>query len=1274
LPATPPASSVRPVLRPLLVWGGRLLLLAYFAAALLILVGRHFVLPEIAGQRERVERELSAAIGLPVKIGALSAEWPGLHPRLAIEGLRIHDRAGRPALGFDRVVAEVGWSSLWRFGLHLHRLEIAAPALDIRRDPAGALFVAGLPVGGEGEGGFADWLLAQGRIVVRDASLTWHDELRGAPPLELRRLNLDLRNAGRHHSFGLVAVPDARLASRLDLRGNLEGDDPADPARWRGELYADVEQVDLAAWLPWFDAPLELKRGNGGLRLWFSFENLLPTGITADLRLADVATRLRSDLPALELKHLHGRLLARGGAKGYVGEIKRLELATHDGIEVAPTDARLQLDIGGRREGGEFRANGLDLGALAALASRLPLPPDVHRQLKDFAPHGRLADLQLSWRGPVEAPAGWRVKGHFDGLALAAHQELPGFAGLSGSLEGDERAGTVRLDSRNLKIELPAVFPEPTLTLASLTAETGWQARGAEVDLLLSRIAFQNHDAHGEVVGRYRYTGQGPGEIDLTAKLTNAAGNAVWRYLPLVVNKDARDWLRAGIVGGRSESATLRLKGPLAQFPFRDGKGGIFQVKGGIQGATLNFAPGWPRMTEIDGDLLFEGVRMTIRGQRAKIMGVALADVRAEIADLDAPEEILLVSGKAQGATQQFLDFIEASPVGERIDHFTRPMSAQGKGELELRLTMPLRRVADTQVQGRFRFADNQLRVRPELPPFTAAQGEFNFTADRLQAKNLRALLFGAPLALEVASAPGGAVKIAAAGTLTAQALRQEYGLRAFDHLSGETPWRANVTVKKPGAEVRVESSLEGLSSSLPEPFNKSAREAMPLRLDGRIDARGDDWSGSLGSGLSLRLLQVGDAWRGRVAVGREAVKSGAALPPRGVTLAVAQPAIDADAWRALLAANGNGDGKASPVLPLDAIELRGTTVRLLDRDFHDVRLNATRADARWRFAIDSREAQGQLSWDGAGAGRIAGRLARLVLPASDRAAEAAAESVDGTRELPAVDLAIDDLRIRDMALGEVHVAAENRAAAWQAKLEVRNEAARLSGEGRWRPSATAPETLLDFKLDVSDAEKLLDRLGQPDAVRRGAARLEGKLAWAGAPFALDLESLSGQLRLDAEKGQFKKLEPGVGRLLGVLSLQSLPRRITLDFRDIFSEGFAFDAIAGTANIERGLMRTDNLRIRGPAAKVALSGQVNLVAETQDLKVRVQPALGESIAVGAMIAHPVAGAVAWVAQKVLDDPLDQAFAYEYAVTGGWSEPKVEKLSGKPPAETKAPPP
>lgn len=1256
------------------MWGFRLLLAAYFAAALLILVGRHVLMPEIAGQRGMIEERLSAAIGLPVKVAGLSASWPGLHPRLAIEGMRIHDREGRPALAFDRVEAEIGWSSLWHLGLRLHRLEIVAPTLDIRRDAAGDVFVAGLPVQDQGEGGFADWLLEQGRIVVRDARLVWHDELRAAPPLELQDLNFELRNAGRHHSFGLRADPPTAIASRLDVRGNLVGSDPDDLSAWRGELYADLPQADLAAWAPWLDLPLEWSRGSGGLRLWLNFDQREMTGFTADLRLVDVAVRLRPGLPVLDLDHLAGRLTARRTADGHVGEMRRLSLATRDGIVVPPTDARLAFATRKGREGGEFSASALDVGALAALAGHLPLPEQVHTRLQEFAPRGKLSGIELSWGGLPAAPTRWRVKGAFAGIELAAYRELPGFAGISGNIAGDEKAGEIRLDSRGVRIELPAVFPEPTLALASLEADLGWRARGADLDLLLSRIVFRNADASGEAAGSYRYTGQGLGEIDLSAKLTKASGNAVWRYMPLVVNQDARDWLRTGITGGKADSATLRLKGPLAAFPFRDGKSGIFQVKGTFQGATLNYAEGWPAIKDIDGELLFEGVRMLIRGQRASIMGVALADVRAEIADLEMSEEILSVSGHAAGPTQRFLDFIEASPVGGQIDHFTQPFQATGNGQLDLKLTLPLRQLAKTQVDGRYRFAANELRVLPELPVFSAAQGEFAFTGDSLQAKGLRAQFVGAPATLDVTSLPGGGVRVNAAGRLTAQGVRKEYALRATEHLSGETPWRATVTVKKPGADVLVESALDGLSSSLPDPFNKLARASLPLKVRGRIDPRGDEWTATLGDILALRLQQADGQWRGRAALGASAPKSLAAPAGRGLALAVAQPSLDADAWRALLEKNGDSQNGSAPALPaLASIDLRSAEVRLLGRSFHDLQLNGTQQNGIWRIALDSREAQGSLHWDGAGAGRISGRLTRLLLPPADKPAPAPTHGADTTAELPAVDLVVDNFRLRDMAFGELRVAAENRDGTWQAKIDIANEAAKLSGAGRWRPSPIAPDTALDFKLEIANAEKLLNRLSMPDAVRRGSGTIEGNLAWTGPPTALDLPTLSGRLKADIEKGQFKKLEPGMGRLLGVISLQSLPRRITLDFRDIFSEGFAFDGIAGDAVIAQGIMRSDELRILGPAAKILLSGQANLATETQDLTVRVQPAIGETVATGTMLVNPVAGAVVWLAQKALNDPFGQAFAYEYAVTGGWSDPQVEKLVRKPP-EAKAPAP
>jgi uncharacterized protein YhdP len=179
--------------------------------------------------------------------------------------------------------------------------------------------------------------------------------------------------------------------------------------------------------------------------------------------------------------------------------------------------------------------------------------------------------------------------------------------------------------------------------------------------------------------------------------------------------------------------------------------------------------------------------------------------------------------------------------------------------------------------------------------------------------------------------------------------------------------------------------------------------------------------------------------------------------------------------------------------------------------------------------------------------------------------------------------------------------------------------------------------------------------------VRGGNAKIEGRLAWSGSPQEFDYPTLSGDFVLEAAKGQFVKLEPGIAKLLGILSLQALPRRITLDFRDVFSEGLAFDSIRAPVAVVRGVASTEALRIESPSARVLMSGDVDLARETQKLRVRVSPHVAEGVSIaGALLGGPVAGIAAYLAQKILRDPLEQLISFEYQVTGAWSEPQVTR--------------
>jgi uncharacterized protein YhdP len=289
--------------------------------------------------------------------------------------------------------------------------------------------------------------------------------------------------------------------------------------------------------------------------------------------------------------------------------------------------------------------------------------------------------------------------------------------------------------------------------------------------------------------------------------------------------------------------------------------------------------------------------------------------------------------------------------------------------------------------------------------------------------------------------------------------------------------------------------------------------------------------------------------------------------------------------------------------------------------------------------------------------------MKNLVIPEATPGRAPAVADKGEPVELPALDILADHFQVHQASLGRLELTAVPDGRDWKLqRLNITNPDATLNVEGVWQGWLTQPRTMVDVKLEVADIGKLLLRLGYPEGVKRGTAKLEGPLSWAGNPSELDYATLSGNFVLEANKGQFMKLDPGIGKLLGVLSLQSLPRRLSLDFRDVFSDGLAFDEIVGAVKVTRGVATAENFRIQGPAVRVQLSGDVDLNAETQKLHVKVFPSVSDSLSVaGALIGGPIAGVASFLVQKALKDPLGQIVAYEYSITGTWADPQASKI-------------
>lgn len=573
-------------------------------------------------------------------------------------------------------------------------------------------------------------------------------------------------------------------------------------------------------------------------------------------------------------------------------------------------------------------------------------------------------------------------------------------------------------------------------------------------------------------------------------------------------------------------------------------------------------------------------------------------------------------------------------------------------------------------------------------------------------------------------------------GVLTAEGLRQakDLGLvsRMAQNASGGAAYTATLTFLRGVSEIAVSSSLQGMALNLPAPLNKTAESALPLRyenvlLQGAMNSGRtpqDRLSVSIGrvaainyvrdvSGTEPRVI------RGSIGVGLEPGETVPVLDT-GVSANINLAQVDLDAWEKILTAwPGASAAQATAADPSAAVSPSGVSaaqsylptvmaIRARDllvqgRRLHNVVVGGSRDGLNWRANVDATELNGYVEFrqaGGVGASRVYARLSRLSL-APNTASEVEAILSEQPASIPALDIVVEEMELRGKNLGRVEIEAVNRGATasgsegvreWRLnKLNVIVPEAALTATGNWvavnaqadpafaaggpgaaRASGERRRSVLNFTLDIANSGELLKRFGQSELIRRGKGKLQGQIAWIGSPLSLDYPTLSGQFNVDLESGQFVKAEPGIAKLLGVLSLQSLPRRLALDFRDVFSEGFAFDFVRGDVSIRQGLATTNNLQMSGVNAAVLMEGSADIAGETQDLKVVVVPEINAGTAsLIATVINPAIGLGTFLAQMFLRKPLMEAATQEFHIDGTWSDPRITKIDRRAAARDKA---
>lgn len=1268
-------------------------------AGALLTAGFQMVMMVAPGYRTDLADYVSRVAGQPVDIGGVGLAWSGLVPRLELSDITLYAEDGEtPALSADRLRLGFGPQRLLHGDGTPTRVEISGLQLFAEIGEDGHFSLRGLDTGGGPSRAPQDWLRQLGhlrRVELSNCDMLLEDARLDGPPRRFRLVDAEIVfEDGQGRASVELELPES-IGSSAELKAEIRGD-LEKPDTWAGQWSAHAEGL---RGLPWLDAKLAKDAALGIRGGELSLGGPLIAGalgpVQISLRAAAVVGRRGRFETVLSDVESDARVTRE--ASGWSLDIERLKLSGPAGPW---PESQVQIRGSSAAQGGPSLDVSAEYLGLADVSPWLQLLPDDGdradlSRLRGVA--GVVRNLVLRSRGGGD-DARFNVRANLENLSLAVNAEQPGFAGLSGELSASESGGRLALGDTPLSLRYDKFFAVP-VDIQQLTGAIDWTRTAEGWQLRAPKFSWQLAGSKGQGEFDLLLPGEvgGSPRLTLGARFSASDVNRLKPFIPIQWGEGFRNWLTQAIVAGRSPSANLRIDGALADFPFVD-KPGSFALDVDVADGTLAYAPNWPAIENVSGRLEFRGKSLTVRGDQGQVAGVQIDSAEARIPDFKLAQ--LSVTGQAQGDAARFYDFLRASPLSAPLAGLLERTQAIGDAAVELSLEVPLKSPRDTQVRGVAHLRGIELDVKNFPEPVLAVAGELRFDNHSASGEGLTGLMYDTPV---TASLSAGADRdnvvqgsfdfVPDAGGAGVSRLLPPF-LR--QRLEGSTHMNARLALNGPQAgTVHIESDLKGLAVTLPQPMTKVADAVWPMQLD-----IGRDGSVPLRIGLSIadRLgadLAFANGAEDKLALRRARFHAGggSVLADRdGILVDGAVEDLEPLRWIKTFKSDEpavGGPGLSTQVgLDVGHLWLEGPTVE-------GVHLRYGSAAGGWTTQLSGSGAQGELSFrPGADGGSVQGRFEHLhldshALPGQKDAAElklepsakpiAAAAAgapvappLDPT-QLPQLDLDVAQLRVGGAELGHLEFRTARIAGGQRIeRLRTTGAGAEVQASGQWRRVNERSSAQVVLSLHSDSIGEVLRGMGYAPNLSARRSHFNVEMDWPeSSPEAAQGVVLArgrGRLDLELEKGLLRAIEPGAGRVLGLINFWAIPRRLALDFRDVVSKGLGFDRIEGSFAVADGSATTQDLKIDAPSLNIEMRGRVGLLARDYDQRVTVLPDVSAGITLGALLlGGPAAGVLALIAQEVLDQPLDQVGQLSYRVTGSWDDPQVVRISNDKPA-------
>lgn len=1245
------------------------------AAAGLMALGRLLV-PWLVDSPEDVAQWLGERIGRPVHLDGVAASWDGPGPILDLEGLSIAAGAGDPAavtLGRARVQIDV--YGLLIPGRPLIRDFLLVDAhVDLVRELDGRIALIGFEGATASASGLSTWLSRVGHLGVTGGALTLVDKGSGRS-FQIDQVELRLSQHGEHLALALE-----RHANDGDgrLRVVVEVANAEQPALVDAQCFVEAQDFPLAQ-LQGLLAPLSIGVRDGMLdgRQWTSWRRGELADTQGDWSLRSLVLAAPafgwSDGGLIEPNtHLpEGRVVLNGARQG---DEFLLDARLGAGLDAEQLTGAISLR---RREAipqWTLAAEHLPVAVLAAAAQLFAAAPETLRaKLYAAQPQGAVEHLQARLQG-----SDWQVYADLTDLAVRpAGAHWPELTGLDASISADDEAIVVQVNRDPVQLAVPGVFRAP-IDLSALSLQLSY--RQGPDGWLLSMPTVQIEGAGFAADLSVNLSGNPVtgAHLDLNAHVPGAqieAAKAFW-----VLNKMSPrtvSWLDHALSDGRVVAGDVVYRGDLKDWPFRQHEG-RFEARFTVDGATLDYHPDWPRAENVAAEAAFVNSSMVIERATGRVVGNRIVSGKGGIAELKEP--ILTLDLAGEGDAVNWMRLLKSSPLQRNFGETLFGMAMEGPADIGARLYIPLKKeLGPVTIEGQallrgVHFSDTKWDL-----DFTQVHGRADFSERGFAADRLVLEAAGRPAELSIAvgafsSDPTKQVEASLRGNLSAQALFGHHDDLAtvLAQVSGSADWDVSLGVRRSpvdgraaGATVRYRSALEGIGVGFPAPLGKAADSK--LGLDLRVELPGGDLPPTLELDIGNQAHLYADIgtrerdFRGELQFGAPREHD---LPSSGLRVTGHADTLDLAAWAGWVytsAAPGAEDSVLSDV------DITVGSATPFDR------LRLDRSDGPWVLRVDGPSAAGSVRFEtpAHGPAAVVAQFEHLYLP---EPGDGVGDLAITPRMVPTLHLWTGDLRVGTARLGEARLEAFSTDAGLRVDLlEARSPDLEVYAKGDWIDTAGGAESRFQIRMTSENLGRMLTGLGFAGVIDGGQTLAQIDARWRGAPFAFALERLTGSIDVSVGHGRFMDVDPGAGRIFGLLSLRELPRRLTLDFRDLFQAGMSFDRIEGRFQLSDGNAWTENLTVRSPAADILIIGRTGLASRDYDQQVMVSPHMsGVLPVIGGLAAGPVGAAAGFLAQGMVQTggDIEKSSRVHYSIAGSWERPVVARLT---PIRPDAPP-